>query len=872
MESIDRIEAYRELRGLGVRGQRLTPDGLTATVVADARSDSFAGKVMVAMPAHVITADGTRDVEAQTTVDVRDGDRVQVTIADKSMVVTGVVGGGDRTKDDVDDAVGKADDAVGKADDAVQKAEDAHKQVEDAQGRIDEVEQSTEQVRKDAQDAKEEADQASKDAQQAAQAAGEASARADAAASRAEELAGEITDVKVTTDGLTTKVEGAVTKADEALSMSTETSQTVGEIRATAQSAYTKADTALTQSTEAKQTASEIKATADRAFEDAQGALTQSSQAVQTANQVKTTVETTYLSKSDAGKTYASKSELTQTSEQIRSEVSRTYSTKEQTQEAVDDIVIGARNWALGTAKQAGPARNCQYDVSPDGISAGDWVCSFDAMASSAATASAYVNDDSGQSRVGVQFGDVQLATSWQHFELRGSASKGYAGNDQVRMRVYGSSSYALVSVRNLKLERGTKATDWTPAPEDLQAAGDYATSSAITQTAEAIRAEVASKYQTQDGMSSYATNAALQIAKDSITKSVASTYQTKDGMESYAKTSEVKATTDAIKSSVTKVSNTASSALTKATSVEQTATGLETRITQVAEQAAGTEKDVTSLETLIRQTKDGVEVGQLLNGNKVGPTALVNAAGSFDVVSKDGGLLVRVNQGGASFAGGAVNMQTVYDDAGKPARFGISAPDLPLHMVGSEKSSIAVNTPFGTAEVAAVEADGYSGVSATATYNDKTSSIMFVDKGFDTGPNLTYRWRGNDTRLGRYLTFLIGDATAAGQKNGSFVAWESFFGTVHLHINLLTNMWSTGFSAKPLGTIMGGFRPVLTIVAPVTVSDLPQMNAIVRITPEGVVTIDPNGVGVGDSNPLTMRWVCGSVSWNHLGGGFDLT
>ena len=81
------------------------------------------------------------------------------------------------------------------------------------------------------------------------------------------------------------------------------------------------------------------------------------------------------------------------------------------------------------------------------------------------------------------------------------------------------------------KMERGTKPTDWSPAPEDLQPAGDYATNSSLTQTANSIKAEV------------------------------------------------------------TEVSKTANSAMSKATTVEQTANGLSSKITEQAKTLNATVK-----------------------------------------------------------------------------------------------------------------------------------------------------------------------------------------------------------------------------------------------------------------------------------------
>lgn len=192
-----------------------------------------------------------------------------------------------------------------------------------------------------------------------------------------------------------------------------------------------------------------------------------------------------------------------------------------------------------------------------------------------------------------------------------------------------------LFRMKNVKLEKGTKPTDWSPAPEDLQPAGDYATNSSLTQTANSIKAQVTevsktansamskatTVEQTANGLSSRITEqgkkldatvttaneakstadsnkqtisqvkttadgavnrvSSLEQNLDGFKSTVAKTYQTKDGMSAYATTSALKQTSDSITAEVSKVSRTATGALNKATSVEQAASGLSTKITE---------------------------------------------------------------------------------------------------------------------------------------------------------------------------------------------------------------------------------------------------------------------------------------------------
>ena len=63
-----------------------------------------------------------------------------------------------------------------------------------------------------------------------------------------------------------------------------------------------------------------------------------------------------------------------------------------------------------------------------------------------------------------------------------------------------------------------------------LQPAGDYATNSSLTQTANQIRGEVSEKYQSKNGMSSYATNSALTQKANEITGRVQEVAKTAQG------------------------------------------------------------------------------------------------------------------------------------------------------------------------------------------------------------------------------------------------------------------------------------------------------------------------------------------------------
>lgn len=113
---MDAIEAASLFLGKSPSGaQDSTSPSETHTITGTATSDSADGLVMVDLEGYTVSADDSQSLELPTTVDVKEGDTVQVTLVGgvgKSPIVTGVVGGGDRLSGNVQDAVDAADAAT----------------------------------------------------------------------------------------------------------------------------------------------------------------------------------------------------------------------------------------------------------------------------------------------------------------------------------------------------------------------------------------------------------------------------------------------------------------------------------------------------------------------------------------------------------------------------------------------------------------------------------------------------------------------------------------------------------------------------------------------------------------------------------------
>ncbi|WP_315068405.1 hypothetical protein [Bifidobacterium dentium] len=146
------------------------------------------------------------------------------------------------------------------------------------------------------------------------------------------------------------------------------------------------------------------------------------------------------------------------------------------------------------------------------------------------------------------------------------------------------------VYVYGVKLEKGSKPTDWSPAPEDLQAAGDYATNSSLQQTASSITARVASVETTANGAMSKATT--VQQTADGIKTTLSKDYtSTKDADKKYSTKTELTTEAGKIRAELSETTKTANGAMDKSTTLETTVNGISTKISEQATKLDSTVK-----------------------------------------------------------------------------------------------------------------------------------------------------------------------------------------------------------------------------------------------------------------------------------------
>ena len=459
-------------------------------------------------------------------------------------------------------------------------------------------------------------------------------------------------ELTVAEDSITAQVSEVATTADAAMSKATEVEQTAEGLSAEVSQVSQTADGAVAQLATLAATVEGISSEVSVAQETADSAVEAASQAQQDITGFKNTVSQTYQTKADADSAMAQEvldrnSAIEQSAAQITQTVSETYATIEQ----VDGISVGGRNLAIGTNQGVSNWSNWSFgtsgasatkeEVDVNGVRAvkftrndvantswtylsyakfasnliepsTDYVISFDVLSSvNSGFNVGLLSNDSSLIWADLKSTGQVDANVWTKLSARITTREALGDPTSTGIRIYFTAwkndpgiSYTF---KNLKLEKGTVATDWTPAPEDMATTAQV--SSAIEQSAEEIALSVQQSYQPKG---------------DYLTGSEAAS--------TYASKSELSVAEEAITSQVSEVAETASGAYSLASSVQQTAEGLEVEITAAQESAEEAAKTATSF---LRVTQSGVQLARESGGND--PQINLNVSGAASYVDVAG-------------------------------------------------------------------------------------------------------------------------------------------------------------------------------------------------------------------------------------------
>lgn len=416
------------------------------------------------------------------------------------------------------------------------------------------------------------------------------------------------TEVKQTTDSIKSSVSEVATTANSALSKATTVEQTAKGLQTTVTEQAKKLDGAVTTISQVSQRVDSVSSTitqvqgdladvdakADTAQGTANSALSQASRVEQSLDSFKTSVSRDYQTKTDA---LSQKSELEQNINSFKTTVSETYTTKDE----FNALEIGGTNLIKGSKpygksgffKHFNSVTDNEYgeltlqstttsqsypDVSLDyydtftfdktDIVTGDkYVISYDIMmlertytASSSFTESWIGIRHNGGNWSGlIKYDGIKEdflhapLNEWAHFEHPITANA-WDGTTNVGAYIHlGTKSVGKFHfrMRNVKLEKGTKATAWSPAPEDFD--GKYATKTEFKQTTDKISATATAA--SQNASSALSKISSLEVSVDGIDTKVEQNAQAID--QNVKTTSQVSQRVDSLSSTITQVSNT---------------------------------------------------------------------------------------------------------------------------------------------------------------------------------------------------------------------------------------------------------------------------------------------------------------------------
>ena len=410
------------------------------------------------------------------------------------------------------------------------------------------------------------------------------------------------TELKATTDGLQANITRSQQTADGAVTAASKAQATADGINATLSKDYQTAkdsDAKYSTKAELKATSDGLSSSISSVKQTADGAVTAASKAQQTADGISLNLGKNYATKAQNDAVYATQSNLKATSDSLTASINSTAKTAQSavdkttsleanlngfkttvastytTKSDFDNLSIGGTNRIVLSGGVAG-----RIDMSGDSgsIDTGThWTSAYVSVAQAAYVLSSDIKVE-GNTYVSVAFYDMD-----KKFISRPTGAMTNLAAPWSRIltvptnAAYMRASFPTNQKGHIKLEKGTKPTDWSPAPEDLQPAGDYATNSSLTQTANSIKAQVTEVSKTANGAMSKATT--VEQTANGLSSKI--TEQGKTLNATVKTANEAKSTADSNKTTISQVSTTASNALSKASTVEQNLNGFKTTVSQ---------------------------------------------------------------------------------------------------------------------------------------------------------------------------------------------------------------------------------------------------------------------------------------------------
>ena len=418
------------------------------------------------------------------------------------------------------------------------------------------------------------------------------------------------TELEQTADGLRSSITSVKSTAEGAAEKANSAQETADGVKRTLTSDYTSAkDADLKYSTKAEleATSESLSSSLSSVRRTADGAVTAASKAQQTADGVSLDLSKNYQSKAQADATYATRTSLKATSDSLSASISSTAKTAQSavdkatsleanlngfkttvsqtytTKDDLDKLSVGGTNlikgtsgnwsdWIVVTPNASNFCKVLATVDTPDGLAEGaDYTTQIDIEFADVASTVGHtalaltqgVVDGSWSHGFNV-FADSLLTrqtpvNAVYHLSRTNKAQKSNTANRKFQLGIrcdwFASGKFRW---RRIKAEKGSKATDWSPAPEDLQPAGDYSTKSELTQTADSIKTQVAEVSKTASGAMSKATT--VEQTANGLSTRITEQAKTLDATVKTA--NEAKSTADSNKTTISQTSNLVNAAL----------------------------------------------------------------------------------------------------------------------------------------------------------------------------------------------------------------------------------------------------------------------------------------------------------------------
>lgn len=377
------------------------------------------------------------------------------------------------------------------------------------------------------------------------------------------------TELKTTAEGLQANITKSQQTADGAVTAASKAQATADGINATLSKDYQTAkdsDAKYSTKAELKVTSNELSSSLSSVRQMADGAVTAASKAQQTADGISANLSKNYATKSDNDATYATQTSLKATSDSLAASINSNAKTAQGAVDKATNLEANLNGFKTTVSQTYGRGSNLwvnpMFDADKPLIGSlasdikapnGANVCLLAYRDNLPDFKTAFPVVPGNQYRMTAMCkrlkGDLALhAGIWYTAQIGGASFDTYvkpsASSDlgdgwiaytwDFTCAVNKSAGVVYFQIDNRPPDSGS--TQWLVANvtctdvTGLQPAGDYATNSSLSQTANQIRGEVSEKYQSKNGMSSYATNSALTQKADEITGKVTEVAKTAQG------------------------------------------------------------------------------------------------------------------------------------------------------------------------------------------------------------------------------------------------------------------------------------------------------------------------------------------------------